>query len=379
LIAEHLLENKWVGIHGDRDYHSLDHMFLGVALFSSNRNSVPLISAVIFCYVARQFQLRAAPCNFPLHVYALVQPLAGMDLDGNPLPESTQSQSRSQDTEISPLTHLYMDPFNSSDPVSLSSLETRLRFIAPTSTASGTASYLSGASPQSLTIRTAFNILSSGDRYAGAPLHPVNRNLASYAAVFSLVLLPSLHNIHPIQWGQHLAELTQHFLDSFDLDVHLFETHVLPLTNRLPDSRAYRNLIHSLKDSDHESRPPKYRRDPRNSPVQYSVGQVFRHRRRNYLAVVCGWDPYCRMQEQWITMNQVDRLPQGRNQPFYSAFVEDHSTRYVAEENIVLLPPGDITEDMVNSFPIEVGKWFKRYDVATGRFVSNVRDEYPED
>lgn len=348
-------------------------MFLGVALFSGNRNSVPLISAVIFCYVARQFRLRASPCNFPLHVYALVQPPAGLDLDGHPLPES------GQDAAISQLTHLYMDPFNSSEPVSLASLETRLRFIAPTATATNTASYLSAAYPQALTIRTAFNILSSGDHYSGAPLEAIERNLASYGAVFSLVLLPSLHQIHPIQWGQHLAELTQHFLDSFDLDVHLFESLILPLTSRLPDSRAYRNLIYSRKESDQESRPPKFRRDPRNAVVRFSVGQIFRHRRRGYLAVVCGWDPYCRMQEQWITMNQVDRLPNGRNQPFYSAFVQDRSTRYVAEENIELLEHADISQDVVDAFPIEVGKWFKRYDADAGRFTSNVRDEYPED
>jgi len=86
------------------------------------------------------------------------------------------------------------------------------------------------------------------------------------------------------------------------------------------------------------------------------------------------------MQEQWITMNQVDTLPNGRRQPFYNVIVEDESTRYVAEENVVPLEPGDISkEELINSFPIEIGKWFKRYDEETGTFVSNVRQEYPED
>jgi F-box protein 21 len=177
---------------------------------------------------------------------------------------------------------------------------------------------------------------------------------------------------------QHLAVLTQHFLEYFDLDIHLFETHVLPLAYALPDSRAYRNIISQLKESDHESRTPKYRSDERNAIVEYKVGQVFRHRRRGYLAVIYGWDHYCRMQEQWITMNQVDRLPRGRNQPFYNVLVEDESTRYVAQENVVLLSADEITEQHVNAFPIEIGKWFKRYDPDTGTFVSNVKDEYPE-
>lgn len=373
-VADHLLEKKWVGINGDRHYHSLDHMFLGVSLFSSNRNSVPLISCIIFCYVARAFGLRAAPCSYPLHVHALIQPPLGIDLDGHPFSETANQEPTGQ-------THLYMDPFNNSDAISQTSLESRIRFIGPTTTAAQTKVYLSAASPRDLTIRTAHNILSSPSHYAGAPLYPINPNLATYAALFSLVLLPTPPTTHPAQLRQHLAVLTQQFLEFFDLDVHLFETRILPLTNSLPDARAYRNLIHSLRDSDRETRTPKYRTtDPRNEDVRYKVGQVFRHRRRQYLAIIYGWDPYCKMQEQWITMNQVDTLPNGRHQPFYNVLVEDESTRYVAEENVVLLQPGEISkEDLIASFPIEIGKWFKAYDEASGIFVSNVKQEYPED
>ncbi|KIY02788.1 uncharacterized protein Z520_01253 [Fonsecaea multimorphosa CBS 102226] len=372
VIAEHLLENKWVGIQDDRHYHSLDHMFLGVSVFSTNRNSIPLISAVIFCYVARRFDLRAEACSYPFHVHAVVQPPPGFDLDGHPLPESASQ-------EPSDLTHLYMDPFHNSEPISRSRLETQLKFINPGATAAQSVAYMSPASARDLSVRTAHNILSSPSHDPDPPLHPINANLATYAALFSLVILASHPIRHPAHLRQHLAVLTQHFLEYFDLDIHLFETHVLPLTYTLPDSRAYRNLISQLKESDHESRPAKYRSDPRNSLVKYGIGQVFTHRRRGYLAVIYGWDPYCRMQEQWITMNQVDRLPNGRHQPFYNVLVEDESTRYVAEENVMLLSASDITEDRINAFPIEIGKWFKRYDPETGTFVSNVRDEYPED
>lgn len=37
-------------------------------------------------------------------------------------------------------------------------------------------------------------------------------------------------------------------------------------------------------------------------------------------------------------------------------------------------PEGEI-EGM---FSVEIGKWFRRYDRASGMFVSNVTDEYPE-
>ena len=51
-----------------------------------------------------------------------------------------------------------------------------------------------------------------------------------------------------------------------------------------------------------------------------------------------------------------------------------------------MLIVGEMSEDeIVNSFPIEIGMWFKRFDVTAGevkelgRFVSNVKGEYPDD
>ncbi len=70
----------------------------------------------------------------------------------------------------------------------------------------------------------------------------------------------------------------------------------------------------------------------------------------------------------------------------YERRVDDESTRYVAEENVNVLMAGEMREDeVVDSFPIEIGKWFKRFDVSAGgekelgRFVSNVKAEYPDD
>jgi len=53
---------------------------------------------------------------------------------------------------------------------------------------------------------------------------------------------------------------------------------------------------------------------------------------------------------------------------------EDKSKRYVAEENIhpLFAEPSD-------SFMKLAGKYFKRWDAETRMFVSNIRDEYPDD
>lgn len=417
-IASYLREREWLGIHENREYHSLDNMFLGVAVHSTLRDSLPLITAVIYCYVCRQFDLRAQPCNYPMHVHALVRPPPGYDLDGeaiHPIPEQPRDNipnetflQRDQEdraeakrssagqpsmstfsSDPSPRTDLYMDPFRTSLPVPIADLQAQLRFLGLATSAEQGQSHFSPASHRDLIARSARNIINSTTRHAGPLSHPISPSSALYAAYFALVLFPT----HPATLRTHLSELTQHFLHMFDHDIYTFRTYILPLTSSLPDALAYRNLAAHLLQSDLEPPKPKFRGSrptfpPTSSPpIKYRVGQIFRHRRRNYLAVIYGWDHTCQMSNQWISMNQVDRLPNGRNQPFYNVLVaDDGSTRYVAEENVILTGLEEeggngvmITREEVEGFGIEVGKWFKRFDWGTGRFVSNVKAEYPDD
>jgi len=54
--------------------------------------------------------------------------------------------------------------------------------------------------------------------------------------------------------------------------------------------------------------------------------------------------------------------------------VEDTSIRYVAEENIEIIEP-EIPVSLISL----AGRFFKRWDKEERVFVSNIRDEYPED
>ena len=54
--------------------------------------------------------------------------------------------------------------------------------------------------------------------------------------------------------------------------------------------------------------------------------------------------------------------------------MEDSSIRYVAEENIEIIEP-----ELPVSLMGLAGKFFKRWDQKERVFVSNIRDEYPED
>jgi len=56
--------------------------------------------------------------------------------------------------------------------------------------------------------------------------------------------------------------------------------------------------------------------------------------------------------------------------------VEDRSVRYVAEENIELILPR-FTE-LSSSLIAIAGKHFKRWDEKNMMFVSNMKDEYPD-
>lgn len=57
-----------------------------------------------------------------------------------------------------------------------------------------------------------------------------------------------------------------------------------------------------------------------------------------------------------------------------SGSAEDHTTRYVAQENIEPLTerPTEVMLEMA-------GRYFKRWDSEQGKFVSNMTEEFPDD
>ena len=93
----------------------------------------------------------------------------------------------------------------------------------------------------------------------------------------------------------------------------------------------------------------------------------------------------------------IDRLQAGRYQSFYHVLyvaylslrlflvpalltqfsVEDKSIRYVAEENIepIFSHLGGLPQKLIAI----AGRHFKRWDPQTQSFVSNMKDEYPDD
>lgn len=108
--------------------------------------------------------------------------------------------------------------------------------------------------------------------------------------------------------------------------------------------------------------------------VAYRIGMHFQHQRYGYEGAIIGWDIKCGAEQRWIDQMGVDDLPRGRLQPFYNVVADDNTVRYVAEENIT--PSRKLPSESLLAL---AGRYFKRYDTELGRFVSNMKDEYPDD
>ncbi|KAL2219023.1 Hemimethylated DNA-binding protein YccV like-domain-containing protein [Thermoascus aurantiacus ATCC 26904] len=362
-VASYLRRKNLTGIESGREYHSLEHNFLGIALSDPGHNSLPLISAAIYCYVSQSLGLNARPCGFPFHVHVIIMPPPGLDMDGNVLDDGSQGEP------------MYMDPFRSSTETPVSDLQSQLNFLGASDLEQST--YLGESLTSEIVLRCGKNILNSIQQMSHTPtLRQTSIDVVSakYAGLWSSMLFagPS----RPMELRQHLPWLMELFATDFPSDIYLIEQYIVPLFQGLIE---YEHLLESLHVMRAVDEIPKQvrRRTSEHKNVRYRIGQVFRHRRYNYIAVITGWDAECGAGEQWIRRMGVDRLRDGRHQSFYHVLVEDKSVRYVAEENIEIITPH--ISELPPSFTMVAGKHFKRWDEQSRTFVSNIRDEYPDD
>ncbi|PWY65023.1 YccV-like-domain-containing protein [Aspergillus heteromorphus CBS 117.55] len=380
-VASFLRVNNLTGIEPDKEYHCLEHNFLGIALSDPRHNSLPLVSATIYCYVAQRVGIDARPCGFPFHVHVIVLPPSGCDVDGNILEAGRQG------------TPMYMDPFRSDLDTPVADLEYQLAFLGTSPTEQ--ANFLGVSQPLEIVLRCSKNILNSLRHLAQIShkeLTSVDVIGAKYAAIWSSMLLS--YGTRPTEFRHNLQWLIELLNTEFPLDIHLVEQYVIPLIHGLPEYQDILQSLHAMRGMDEIPRRVK-RRSSQVSEIKYKVGQVFRHRRYGYRAVITGWDVECGAGEERIRRMDIDYLKGGRHQNFYHVLyvllgfcfgyvfdadlvssVEDRSIRYVAEENIEHMEPE--LSDIPLALVFVAGKYFKRWDELTKTFVSNIQDEYPE-
>ncbi|TKX24488.1 putative DNA binding protein 7 [Elsinoe australis] len=370
IVVRWLREHGLVGLNQVIEYHNMKHNFMSFNLRNRSQASLPLQSAVVFSAVAQRLGIDAHPVNYPTHIFVVVQ-----------LPAPTASSTSTSPED--PNHRLYLDPWSTQnesrlgDIISYDTLARRLTMsgipprVHPT--------YLDPAPVRAMVSRTCRNIMRSYEEWnrGGTRDDLVGNHHAFYAYLWAMALVEEsgprpADEVGP--WDRpHLGHLPAFFRDHFPEDLELVSRYLGPLFARHPRVQQFMHILQEMKAED-VNRRPVVRRGPHTGSVKYKVGQMFQHKRYGYTGVIRSWDSGCQAGEGWISQMRVDDLDRGRGQAFYHVMGEDRSSRYVAEENIepIYTDPSEKVLGMA-------GRYFKRWDADKRVFVSNVRDEYPDD
>ncbi|KAF2760736.1 F-box domain-containing protein [Pseudovirgaria hyperparasitica] len=372
-LANFLRLQSFCGVN-DESYKNMENNFIGLALRDPQHEALPLITVAIFCAVARRLGLDASCCGYPFHIYAIVSAPDEQDLDG-------KQTNRSDAKPIRP--RIYLDPFRSDVEISEHQLRRTLDSMGVRSWNHD--EYLSPASVTEMVLRSTRNLQRAVQEaempaFDAVPVPGIPNQLqAWYSVIWANVTLTTglsdgeAFATNELHLRQTVSLFTSRFQPDQPWDLSLMEMHLLPLFKDLPGEEELEDFIRVTNDVD--SMPKRPIRRTASKVVTYKVGQLFSHRKYAYEGAVIGWDPVCEAGEDWIQRMKVDTtLSRGRHQSFYHVAVRDGSIRYVAEENINP-SEGPPSERMLSL----AGRWFKRWSDEHNVFVSNVRDEYPDD
>lgn len=312
-LAEFLRQHRLTGINGNVNahYHDLQNNFVSIALEDENHPSLPLISVAIYCCVAQRLGIDARPCGFPLHVISIVKPPPDLTLNGRADQGDEGVQS------------MYMDPFRSSAEIPLQDLTAQLATLGIP--AQDHAGYLDIASTVEIVRRSATNIITSVQNLprnnGEAPLSTVNcfpeMDGAFYAALWALILLPDGSPLASSNRRAFLPYIVQHVERLFYMDIYLIEKYIIPLIMNIGEQEELQETVRVMRAGDAMPKQIKRRSPEISESVQFNVGQVFRHKRYHYHAVITGWDVECLAGDAWMSQMRIHELSMGKHQSFY--------------------------------------------------------------
>ncbi|RDA85580.1 hypothetical protein CP532_5374 [Ophiocordyceps camponoti-leonardi (nom. inval.)] len=381
--------NRWLRANGltgmcdpANNYRNLRNLLIGQALRHEDHESGPIITSAIFCCLAARVGLTAQCCAFPGHVHAIVFAPPGRTLDG--------AGDAGETREC-----LYLNPYGSDDEVPTACFQALLTrfgyhngnddFFAPVPTAL-------------VALRTARNIRSTfthllhtqheSDTGRLSKLICGNSAVNMEAALYSSGWAPlMLEPPNTFEWDDSLANFLRRYVGSWPEDIWLIDKYLWPLYVRstpLRESLA-RHRSRGLDDPwehlrqirDHDETVPLVhaRTALRGSDcVPYKIGQVFRHRRYDWIGVITGWTD--KAARSLPRDSQADERPIDR-QFYFMCFPSTGSEPHVigAETIDIITDASQVGDDM---FPL-AGKFFKRFDRESCTFVSNIREQYPDD
>ncbi|TWU78124.1 hypothetical protein ED733_007335 [Metarhizium rileyi] len=356
--------NNLTGLRNpERNYRNLRNCFLGQALRHEDHESIPLVSSAMFCCLAARLGLNAQCCAFPTHVHAIVFPQSGQTLDGHVVDGYREQTER-----------MYLDPYGLDNEVPASDLQ---NLLAHYGWQTSTDAFLAPVPPVTMVLRTAQNIKSAFARILELQnnAHPelsqllrgnsaMNVDAALYSAMWaSLILTPP----NTFEWDDRLASFLRRFAGSWPEDALLVEQYLLPMYNSFTPFRDEfaRQINRELGD-------------PWDHWLPFKIGEVFRHKRYGWIGVITGWSSRDKVDGNTGYPDERLRLPvRPANQFYFMCFPSTGSEPHVvAADNIELIH--DSTNINDSMFPM-AGKFFRRFDPELCRFVSNIKEEYPDD
>jgi F-box protein 21 len=324
-VARFLRNRNLTGLSTELAYRDLQNTFIGIALQDKEHPSLPLISVAIFCVLAQRVGIDARCCGVPNHFYAMVFPRDGETLDSRP--------QLAGDPCLEPM---YLDPYRSDTEVPIQILRRMLSDwgLQPRQHTE----YLGDFSTANIILRTSRNILATvhdfrahhGNtentghptiRLRGNPFADLDN--AFYAALWANYIFGSpFRRSERTTQSQFIPLILERFERLYPMDASLIEQHIVPSYNNPTNSQhlELREALRVVRAADQTPKQLRLRNTRASREgVKYKVGQVFRHRRYAYIAVITGWDIECGMDSDWMSINHVDSLAKGRHQSFYHA------------------------------------------------------------
>ncbi|OHF04390.1 F-box domain-containing protein [Colletotrichum orchidophilum] len=274
-----LRSNNLTGmIDPETNYRNLRNCLLGHALRNEAHQSLPMVSAAIFCCVGERLGLNAHCCALPGHVLAMVFATPGFTLDGSRVADASRHLER-----------MYLDPYGGDEEFNK---ETLRQFIAQVGWHSLDVETMAPAAVSTMIGRLAHNIRHTNlvltsqevsvERLAGLEAGTALQNLelSVYAAAWATTLLDP----------DAFVDVTSHFALRFNSlrfdDAWLVEK--IYITRPQPHGDVFlaapnpEYILRLVRRADEQQ--PVFRDSQMN--LEYKIGNVVRHGRYGFVGVV---------------------------------------------------------------------------------------------
>jgi F-box protein 21 len=395
-IVAYLASNNLAGYGNEDAPLTLQSNYISMALFNDTHTPSPLVSAVIYCAVARRLGIDSAKI-FPYshHAAVIIETSEDQNLDGE-----SKTGTLGDGSGI-----MYLEPWHSTNEVSQEQFQSKV--LSDLGISSHRLDCMLSANSTIQIARHAYqNIddsfhqvlvhVGANAGHRGGQLLPLRDRWATfYSMLWSQILLSPYHYGH-----LNLSRTFKQVLTWYPEDIELFEMlfdWVVDEDDEANDETS-RTLMECFEDvASARAADSKERlcspRGAHTSQFLYGIGHFFQHRRHGFKGFIVGWNTH-RKAESWRTLQmRVNGWSDIREQPFYHImcahesqcpFVvwilivhnsdENNDSRHIAQDNIQILHEMP-SEDLLQT----AGQYFKRWDEESGKFISNIQDDYPDD